>query len=378
MKTIPGPMDVMKIMHQYISDAYKELPTKEKGIIQFCLSEDNEIINCYFRANGEDLLFNEGISTTYNVRLESSFSDWLALAENRLNPVLGVLFRRLKFKGDVSYFKKIIPKELYKVDMTPYSDKVIEFEKRPTRNWVKPKKVLLIDSSPRGTKGYTKLYCDNIKTYFEEKDVEVRHLMLSQYKIEHCLGCLQCWIKKGGECILKDDIKELYKLYEECDLIIYAFPLYAYGVPGMLKDFIDRGVMRQYQYFEKGLNEIRHPRREKSNKAFVVFSICGFPSFSQFDAVKPFFKLYSHSSHAPLIAEIYRPGGIFLLQNPFNYVKLKRFLGALRNATHEIIDYGRIKSITKRKLNVSIDENSFLESTNKYWDNLYKNKNVNY
>jgi len=57
-------------------------------------------------------------------------------------------------------------------------------------------------------------------------------------------------------------------------------------VPGLLKNFIDRGVMRQYPYFEKGMDQIRHPRRDKTNKAMIVFTICVLPSFHQFDVVK--------------------------------------------------------------------------------------------
>jgi multimeric flavodoxin WrbA/putative sterol carrier protein len=378
MKELPRPMDVMKIMHQYIADAYRELPTREKGIIQFCLSEGGERINCYFTADGKELNLFEGSSEVYNVKIEAKLADWLALAEKRLNPLLGIILRKLKFTGDVSYFKKIIPKDLYHVNLKSYSDKVNQFEVNPDIEWKKPRKVLLVDSSPRGTKGYTNLYCDQIERFFKEKNVEVKHIILSQYTIQPCTGCLQCWIKKNGICILKDDIHELYQLYEESDLIVYAFPLYAYSVPGILKNFMDRGVMRQHPYFEKGIKEIRHPRRAKTNKSFMVFSICGFPGYHQFDSIKPFFKLYSHSSHSPLIAEIYRPGGIFLLQNPFNYLNLKKFLEALRTATHEIVDSGKIKSRTKRRLNIKLDETRFLKSTNKYWDNLYKSKNVNY
>ncbi len=378
MKHFPQPMDVMKIMFQYIADAYNSAQMKEKGVLQFCLQHIGENINCYFVADGIEMKFFEGVSDNYNVRLESSLANWLSLAENKLNPIWGVISRKLKFKGDVSYFKKIIPNDLYKVDLSAVADSITDFEANPSKNWIKPRRVLLIDASPRGTKGYTKLYSDKIEEFLKETGVEVNHIMLSKYKIQPCLGCLQCWLKYEGECIVKDDVKELYEQYEEADLIIYSFPLYAYGVPGTLKNFIDRGVVTQYPYFEQGISEIRHPRRIKTNKAFVVFSICGFPSFSQYNSVKEFFKLYSHSHYSPLVAEIYRPGGIFLLQNPFNYMKLIRFLDALRTATHEIIEIGKIKSSTQRKLNVKIDKNLFLQSTNKYWDNMNINNDSNY
>jgi len=378
MKSFSKPVDVMNLMHRYIADAYRDLPAKEKGIIQFCLYDCGEPINCFFAADGETMSFAEGISESWEVKLEASFSDWLKLANKKLNPVLGVFTRRLKFSGDTSYFKKLIPNDLYKVNLDPFTDRVTDFERKPQQEWKRPGKVLIIDSSPRNEKGYTKLYSDFIESSLREKEVEVNHILLSNYKIDRCLGCLQCWLRKEGECILKDDVAHIYEMYEEADLIIYAFPLYAYGVPGLLKDFIDRGVMRQYPYFEKGVSEIRHPRRAKADKGMVVFSICGFPSFSQFDSVRSFFRLYSHSSHMPLIAEIYRPGAIFLVQNPFNYEKMTRFLKTLRLAVHEIVDQGRIESKTKRRLKIGLDEKSFLQSTNKYWDNLYKAKEVNY
>jgi len=96
MKELPSPIDVMKTMHQYISDAYRELSEKEKGTIQFCLYEDHEKINCYFCANGEEIIFCEGISEFYNVRLDASFSDWLALAEKRLNPIIEIIYTKPK------------------------------------------------------------------------------------------------------------------------------------------------------------------------------------------------------------------------------------------------------------------------------------------
>lgn len=259
MKTVPNGMEIMKTMYLYIADAYIDLPVKEKGIIQFCLSDNNEELKCYLNADGNEIIFSEGSCNSYNVKLEAKLSDWVALAGKQLNPVLGTITRRLKFNGDVSYFKKLIPADLYKVNLAPFSDSVSQFEVSPRKRWKRPAKVLLIDSSPCGTKGYTKLYCDHIERFIKEMNIEIKHLVLSKYKIQPCLRCLQCWLKNEGECILKDDVKELYDFYEESDLIIYAFPVYAYTVPGILKNFIDRGVMRQYPYFEKGIREIRHP-----------------------------------------------------------------------------------------------------------------------
>ena len=378
MKQFPDGTAAMRMMYSYIADAYQALPKKEHGSIQFCLSDGDERIDCRFEADGESMKYIEGVHDGWDVRLEASLADWLALAEGRLRPALGVLLRRLKFEGDVSTFSRVIPKDLYDVDIEELLDPVTEFERRPRENWVRPRKVLLVNGAPRGVNGYTQLYSDYVADSLSACGVDVDQLVLARHKVGHCLGCLQCWLRLEGQCIVKDDVPDLYERYEECDLIIYAFPLYAYGVPGLLKDFIDRGVTRQYPYFEKGLTEIRHPRRDRGDKAFMAFSICGFPTQTQFDSVRAFFRLYSHSSHAPLVAEIYRPGAIFLVQNPFNYVKLKTFLSGLKEGVREVVESGGISQRTMKKLNVGVSEEAFLPSTNKYWDNLYTSGDLRY
>jgi SCP-2 sterol transfer family len=131
MKTLPHPIDVMKLMHRFISDAYKLLPSRLVGTIQFCLHENGETIDCYFIADGSELRFSEGLSPAFDAKLDASFSNWLRLAGGTLHPVLGVLTRRLKFSGDVSTFKKLIPRDLYTVDLTPYKDDVTDFERQP-------------------------------------------------------------------------------------------------------------------------------------------------------------------------------------------------------------------------------------------------------
>ena len=109
MKEFPKPIDVMKLMHRFNSDAYKELPVKEKGIIQFCLREENGVINCYFDANGTAMEFFEGTSSSYSVKLEATLSDWLLLAEKKLKaPVKG--FYTFEYSAHSPFFEE--PKKM--------------------------------------------------------------------------------------------------------------------------------------------------------------------------------------------------------------------------------------------------------------------------
>jgi len=63
-------------------------------------------------------------------------------------------------------------------------------------------------------------------------------ILLGDYRLEACKGCEQC--NRTGVCVIKDDMNELYDKVSDADIIIFASPVYFYGVPGHSKIFIDR------------------------------------------------------------------------------------------------------------------------------------------
>ena len=56
---------------------------------------------------------------------------------------------------------------------------------------------------------------------------------------EPCVGCNNC-IRKGGECIHKDDFQHLQRLWLDADVIIYSVPVYHMTYPAQVKCFLDR------------------------------------------------------------------------------------------------------------------------------------------
>ena len=101
-------------------------------------------------------------------------------------------------------------------------------------------KVIGISGSPRkdGNTDYAiKRTLNIIKKNMFEADVEF--LRVADYHIEHCRGCRYCM--EAVECAISDD--DLGLLVEKMlasDLIILGAPIYWWGPPGVLKDFIDR------------------------------------------------------------------------------------------------------------------------------------------
>lgn len=72
----------------------------------------------------------------------------------------------------------------------------------------------------------------------EDSKCRVEIIDAVENKVSPCTGCLYC--EKTGNCIIKDDMQEIYKKVEESDIIIIASPVYFASVTAQLKAMIDR------------------------------------------------------------------------------------------------------------------------------------------
>jgi len=71
------------------------------------------------------------------------------------------------------------------------------------------------------------------------ENVENTSVFLQEKDIKACRGCNAC--KNGlGNCVIKDDMQQLYKEIKEADIIIFATPVYWWNMTAQLKTFIDR------------------------------------------------------------------------------------------------------------------------------------------
>ncbi len=62
----------------------------------------------------------------------------------------------------------------------------------------------------------------------------VPHLL----KIQPCRACQGC--RETGECVVQDEMQELYVRFSEADHVVVASPLYFTSLPGHFKVLIDR------------------------------------------------------------------------------------------------------------------------------------------
>jgi len=99
-------------------------------------------------------------------------------------------------------------------------------------------KILLINGSPR--KGETLKKLEILSSIFEFGGYSCEILNIGDYNIQFCKGCYQCFLKGEDQCKLEDDVSLLWSKVEDCDGLVIASPVYALGVSGTLKNFVDR------------------------------------------------------------------------------------------------------------------------------------------
>ena len=98
-------------------------------------------------------------------------------------------------------------------------------------------KVFGIMGSPR-RQGNTELLLDKAMEGAVEAGAEGEKVLVSNLKISPCLEIYACL--KDGNCAIKDDMQLLYKKFLEADHVIFASPIFFYGVTSQAKAIVDR------------------------------------------------------------------------------------------------------------------------------------------
>ena len=71
-----------------------------------------------------------------------------------------------------------------------------------------------------------------------EEEHTVSKVFLGDANISPCKGCNAC--QHGNPCVVQDDMQELYTLFDKCDVLVLASPLYFWTVSARTKAFVER------------------------------------------------------------------------------------------------------------------------------------------
>jgi multimeric flavodoxin WrbA len=97
--------------------------------------------------------------------------------------------------------------------------------------------VLGIFGSPRRG-GNTEILLEEALKGAEKEGAKIERLYLSDFTVTPCKECHGC--DRTGNCVILDDMQNVYPRLLEADIVILASPIFFYGVTAWAKALIDR------------------------------------------------------------------------------------------------------------------------------------------
>ena len=154
-------------------------------------------------------------------------------------------------------------------------------------------KVLVLNGSPKreqsDTLHITRAFLEGMR---EQQPQEITLIHVIDKHIEYCTGCFAC-MRNGGTCVHDDDMREILERILDSDLLIWSFPLYAYGMPAHLKALLDRTLPLSSMTMQKVGDRYEHVgQADFSRLRYLMICGCGFPnSRNNFEPAAAQFKL---------------------------------------------------------------------------------------
>lgn len=87
-------------------------------------------------------------------------------------------------------------------------------------------------------KGSTSILVENFTKGAEAAGHTCEVIDVCHANIHPCTGCVHCGYE--GPCVQKDDMETIREKLLDCDMVVFATPLYYYGMSAQLKTAIDR------------------------------------------------------------------------------------------------------------------------------------------
>jgi len=98
-------------------------------------------------------------------------------------------------------------------------------------------KIVILMGSPNPN-GSTSILVQSFRKGAEERGHKVEVIDVCSLDIHPCTGCIACGYE--GDCVQDDDSRIVRKALLSCDMVVFATPLYYYGMSAQLKTVIDR------------------------------------------------------------------------------------------------------------------------------------------
>jgi len=101
-------------------------------------------------------------------------------------------------------------------------------------------RVLALQGSPR-KKGNTDAVLTAVLDELKSKKAQVKKMHIASMNVSGCSECFTCQkSKKKPGCAVKDDMQKIYREMLKSDLVMFATPVFCWGMSAQLKASVDR------------------------------------------------------------------------------------------------------------------------------------------
>ena len=114
----------------------------------------------------------------------------------------------------------------------------------------KSMKILIITGSPRKN-GNSNFLVDNFIKGATEKGHKIFRFDSAFKKVHPCITCNKCGM--NGDCIFNDDFNYVRENLVDSDMVVFATPMYSFGISAQIKTVIDRFLMVKFIFLKKQL-----------------------------------------------------------------------------------------------------------------------------
>ncbi|MCX7710602.1 MAG: flavodoxin family protein [Clostridia bacterium] len=221
-------------------------------------------------------------------------------------------------------------------------------------------KILAINSSFRGNKGYTKYLIDKLFDGAKEAGADCELINLSELNIKQCIDCQVCQTETHFlQCIHKDDAAMVYDKMRAADLIVFATPVYVFSMSSLLRILMERYYftckMSVFSFTKSGLF-FHNVDKRICSKPFAVLITCDNTMDETPQSIIDYFKIYSKFMDAKLAGILVRKSGSLVghgkePEKEAKYPAILDIYDAYRQAGSELAARGQIERKTLKRAN---------------------------
>lgn len=212
-------------------------------------------------------------------------------------------------------------------------------------------RILALNSSPKTDEGNTAQILNPFLEGAREAGGEVELFYLTKLNIHPCQGEFNCWLRTPGQCFQDDDMQMLHPKLREADVWVFATPVYAWGVSGVMKNLMDRIVPLVEPAIELRYGHCTHPvRADVKTRSIVLVSTCGFFEMDNFDPLLAQMEMLCRVLGFHFAGALLRPHAHVLAPMLQAGIPVDDVLQAAKQAGRQLVENGTVSAQTLRRI----------------------------